>query len=77
MVEFDIKIHPKQRLAYIPRQLAKALGTEVVAVPNLSGAYMYPKGTDPKDALRSLDTIRSHLQQKVEQEEKEKLNNGQ
>jgi len=70
MVEFEIKIHPEQRVAYIPKEIANVLGIRVKAVPNISSVLFYPEGTDPGDVLRSIDTIRSHIQQRVELEKK-------
>lgn len=62
MVEFRIKIHPKQRLAYIPQELFELLGSEVYAIPNRKGVFLFPKGVDPRLVLESLRIIERDLE---------------
>lgn len=73
MVEFEIKIHPEQRLAYIPKELANVLGNRVKAVPNVTSVLFYPESADPNDVLRSLETIRNHIQQYLELQKKRRV----
>ena len=62
MVEFRIRIHPKQRLAYIPHELAEMLGPEVRAVPDRGGVFLYSRDADPRVVLESLEIIRRDLE---------------
>jgi hypothetical protein len=66
MVEFSIRLHQKQRLAYIPQELAKMLGANIKASANCVAVLMYPEGTKPEDVLRSLDIIAMDLKQKID-----------
>jgi hypothetical protein len=69
MVEFEIKVHPEQRLAYIPRQIVKALGTKLKMLPNLKAAVLYPEDATPQDVIRSLQIILQDLQMRAEKEQ--------
>lgn len=72
MVEFDLTLHDKQRLAYFPRELKKILGREVTAVANCVTVVLFEKGTDIKEVLESLQIVESHLKLKLKVEKKEK-----
>jgi hypothetical protein len=61
MVEFKIKIHPEQRLAYIPRQLVEILGFRLKAVPNSVAVLLFPENADPQDVIKSLQIIKTEL----------------
>ena len=65
MVEFRIRIHPKYQCAYIPKELAQMLGTEACAIPARRGVFLYPKGANLKEVLRSLEVIRLDLEAEV------------
>jgi hypothetical protein len=66
MVEFLIKLHQKQRLAYIPQELAKLLGPSIKASANCVAVLLYPEDAKPEDVLRSLRIITLDLEQKVD-----------
>ena len=66
MVEFKIKVHPKQRLAYIPKEIVESLGTKLKAIPNLSGIYLCSENLPPEQALSSMEAIYKHFKQEVE-----------
>lgn len=66
MVTFDIKVNPKQRVAYIPKEIVEALGTKLEAIPNLQGIFVYPKGLSPEETLSSMKAISHHLEQEIE-----------
>jgi hypothetical protein len=72
LVEFDIKIHPNQRTAYIPKEIVEALGLQLKAKANLKSVFLYPAGMAPKDKLQSLDTIRSDIVHEIEIEKRRK-----
>lgn len=74
MVKFDLKIHKKQRTMYVPKELHETLGTNVKAVPNMRGVFMFPENLSTLDAIRSLKAIQEDLEHSVDLEEKEKEN---
>ena len=65
MVEFDIKINPQQRLAYIPKEIAKTLGQKVKAVANRTAVLLYPEDVAIEDVLKSLEIIQADLKHGV------------
>jgi len=71
MVEFKIKVHPEQRLAYIPKEIFETLGTKLTAVPNRAAVLLYPQGTAIKDVVRSITIIKQDLEHAVELEKRE------
>ena len=68
MVEFEIRVHPKQKLAYFPKVIIKTLGTELKAVPNAKAMVLYPKEADLKTVIKSLKIILQDLELKAEEE---------
>lgn len=62
MVEFNCKINPKQRVAYIPRQIVDELGTKLKIIANARAFVAYPAGEDPHVILRSLEVITKDLE---------------
>jgi len=61
MVEFKIKIHPEQRIAYIPRQLVEIMGFRLKAVPDSIAVLLFPENADPQDVIKSLQIIKTEL----------------
>lgn len=68
MVEFDVKIHPQQGTAYIPKEIREALGTKLTAIPNRTAVLLYPKNTPIKDVVKSLTIIKQDLEHAAELE---------
>lgn len=62
MVEFNIKINPKQRLAYIPKEIVNAIGCDLKATPNRAAVLLYSKNTSFKDIIKSIDIIKQDIQ---------------
>jgi len=75
MVEFKIKIHPEQRLAYIPRQLVETLGFRLKAVPNSVAVLLFPENADPQDVIKSLQIIKTELLHTLALKQKGAVNN--
>ena len=67
MVEFDIRINPKQRTAYFPRQVVKHLGTKLKLVPNFHAGVIYPKDMDIETVLASIRVIVQDLELRHDQ----------
>lgn len=66
MVEFEIKVHPKQHVAYIPKEIVNALGLRLKAIPNMRGVYLCSKTLSIEEALSSVKAIYEHLKQEAE-----------
>lgn len=61
MVEFNISVHPKQRLAYIPKAIVETLGLQLKARPDNYAVVVYPKGADPALVIRSVEILLADL----------------
>jgi hypothetical protein len=61
MVEFKIKVHKQQRLAYIPKEITECLGFEYKAVANRVALLLYPTNAKLEDVLKSLKLIEADL----------------
>lgn len=72
MIKFKIKIHAKQRLAYIPKAIVDALGTKLEAIPNHQGIFVYPKGLNQEQILNSIKTIYENCKQEIELQKNKK-----
>jgi len=70
-MKFTLKLNPQGQI-YLPKELREDLLEEEIEVeihPNLRTAILIPKGSDPKQVLRSLETLQKHFEQMVEEEE--------
>lgn len=57
MVRFKLRVHPKQRLMYIPMNLLGVIGMNPVAIPNHSVAVLYNSETDPVMVVKGVEHI--------------------
>jgi len=73
MVEFRIKIHPEQRLAYIPKEIAETLGSKVTAIGNCVAVVFYPENVSLEDVVRSLEIIQKDLEHAIKLKQKGRL----
>ena len=65
-MEFQIKIHPEQRLTRIPKILAKNFGNVWTLVPNTKAAVVFPENEDLETVAKSLDLIQQSLRLQIE-----------
>jgi len=65
LVEFELKLHPKQRLVYLPKELANLLGRNIRASANCVAVLMYPENIELKDILKSIEIIQLDLKHKI------------
>ena len=71
MVEFDLKIHPEQRVGYFKREIVDQLGTNLKILSFGRAFVAYPEGEDPRIIIKSIETIIKELRIKIDcQEEK-------
>ena len=68
MVEFDLKLHPKQHSTYFPKELVKTFGLRLKVIPNSKVAIIYPDGTRLRDVLISVDILRADLKHRLDTE---------
>jgi len=68
MVEFKIRIHPEQHLAYIPKEIAETLGRQVKAVPNRTAVLLYPENISIKQVIKSTRIILQDLEHAIDLE---------
>jgi len=57
MVEFELKVHPTQRVTWLPKQLIEAWGFRLKLLPNNSAAILYPAGADYCAVIRSVEIL--------------------
>ncbi len=65
-MEFQIKIHPEQRLTRIPKKLTESFGTTWTLVPNSKCAVVFPANADLHTVLKSLSIIEQELTLQLE-----------
>jgi len=70
LVEFELKLHPKQRLVYLPKELAILLSRNIRASANCVAVLLYPENIELKDVLKSLEIIQLDLKHKVALQDK-------
>jgi hypothetical protein len=75
MVEFKIKVHHEQKLAYMPKWLTDNLGYDLRAIPDNLAVLMFPQDADPQDVVSSLDIIRAELLHSMSLKQKGAVNN--
>lgn len=73
MVEFKIKIHPKQRLAYVPQAIYEVLTSSIRAIPNRTAVLLFAEGTSRQDVLISLEIIKRDIMHAEAMEKKAKV----
>jgi len=65
VVEFRISVHPKQRLAYIPKEIVEALGHRLRAKPDRYVVILYPENVDTGLVIKSLEILLADLKLEV------------
>jgi len=73
MVEFDLRVHPEQRVTWLPRQLVKAWGFELKLLPNNCAGILYPKETEYDVVIRSAEILLLDLRLRAETTKKVKI----
>jgi len=62
MVEFDLKIHPEQRVGYFQRELFDQFGPHLKILADARAFVAYRNGEDPGNVIRSLKVIIQDLE---------------
>lgn len=57
LVRFKLKVHPKQKVMYIPTTLRSVIGMNPIAIPNSSIAVMYNSETDLVMVVKELEHL--------------------
>jgi len=66
--EFELKIHEKEGIAYIPKKLREQYGLRPIILPNDTAAAMYPSDAKLTEVIRSLEVLIQHLKLRVDKE---------
>jgi hypothetical protein len=61
MVEFQITVNPKQRVAYFPKEIVEALGFTFTVIPSRNALVLYPMGANLHIVQRSVEIILEDL----------------
>jgi hypothetical protein len=61
MVEFKVKVHPEQRLMYVPKEIYQTFGTNLKMVANYFAAVIFREDAALQDVIRSLEIILEDL----------------
>jgi len=68
MVKFTLKIHPKQRLCYIPKALYEIIGKNPEVVPDAYAALIFNRETPSDKIIKSVQIILEDLRLRFEGE---------
>ncbi|MBA7708041.1 hypothetical protein ES703_116928 [subsurface metagenome] len=66
MVEFNLKIHPEQRVGYFKKELVNELGTDLKILSAGRAFVAYPKDEDLRIVIRSVEIILDKLKGRVD-----------
>ncbi len=66
MVEFNLKIHPEQRIGYFKREIVDQLGTNLKILSAGRAFVAYPEGEDPGIVIKSIEIIIEILRMKID-----------
>lgn len=66
MVEFELKVHPKQKVTWLPRQIVKAWGFELKLLPNNNAGILYPTGIEYDAVIKSVEILLQDLRLRAE-----------
>jgi len=66
MVEFNLKIHPEQRVGYFKRELVNELGTDLKILSVGRAFVAYPTDEDLELVIRSVEIILDKLKFRVD-----------
>lgn len=61
MVRFKLKLHPKTRTMYVPKELCEVLGETPEGVPNACSVVLYNPDEDSEKVIASLEIIIQYL----------------
>jgi len=57
LVKFNLKVHPKQKIMYIPRTLLNVIGLNPIAIPNSTVAVLHNSETDLSLVVKELEHL--------------------
>jgi len=66
-MDIKLKTGPQGHI-YLPKQVRENWGEEYNLTPNWKAGVIYPKDVDPKDVLKSLETLVSEFKHRTETE---------
>jgi hypothetical protein len=66
---FRIKVHPKQRQAYIPKEVVEDLGHVLRLLPDKNAAVVYPEGKPLAKVVESVRLLLRDLELRADEHE--------
>lgn len=70
MVEFEVRINPDQRVAYIKKEIVDQFGCDLRLMPDTNAAIIFPKGKAISTIIRSVELLLQDLRLKEESQTK-------
>lgn len=70
-MDIKLKTGPQGHI-YLPKQVRENWGEKYNLTPNWKAGVIYPSDADPKDVLKSLETLLSEFKHRTETEEIQK-----
>jgi len=67
MVEFKVKVHPEQRLMYVPKEIYQTFGSNLKIIANHFAAVFFREDTSLADVIRSVEIVLEDLKHRVSQ----------
>jgi hypothetical protein len=69
VVELRIKVHRKQRQAYIPKEVVEDLGHVLRLLPDKNAAVIYPEGKSLAKVVESVKLLLRDLELRTDEHE--------
>ena len=57
LVRFNLTVHPKQKVMYVPRTLLNVISLNPIAITNSSITVLYDSETDPLIVVKELEYL--------------------
>ncbi len=69
-MDIKLKTGPQGHI-YLPKNVRETWGDEYKLTPNYKAGVIYPSNTNPKDVLKSLQTLMTEFKHRAEETENE------
>jgi hypothetical protein len=66
MVEFELRVNPKQKVTWLPKEIVKAWGFRLKLMPNSNAGIVYPSQVAYADVVKSVEVLLEYLRQMAE-----------
>ena len=69
MIIFNVKVHPEQRKAYIPKEVLEAFGCELKLLGCANAAVIWPKDKPLRHVIESVRLLLKDLEMRLQENE--------